>query len=89
MGTSFLLAVCDENVLGKRVTEGDLEIEVRESFYKDEKCDSRKIVQLSREATIINAVGKNVVNILIDEGLVDSEKVLKIRGLPMAQMVRL
>jgi len=84
-----LLAVCDENVLGKSVSEGDLELEVKESFYKDEKCDSRKILRLSREATIINAVGKNIVGILIDEGFVDSKMVLKIQGLPMAQMVRI
>lgn len=84
-----MLAVCDEDVLGKSVSEGSLEFKVSESFYKDEKCGSRKIVWLSREATIINAVGKNIVNILIGEGFVDAKSILKIQGLPMAQMIKL
>lgn len=76
-------------MLGKKVSEGSLELEVRESFYRDEKCGSRKIVWLSREATIINAVGKNIINVLIDEGLIDKKKILKIRGVPMAQMIKI
>ncbi len=88
-GKDTLLAVCDADVLGKQVVDGKLELEVSESFFKDEKCGSRKIVWLSREATIINAIGKNIVDVLIEEGFVDPDHVLKIRGLPMAQMVKI
>jgi len=88
-GKDFLLAICDEDLVGKTIRQGDIEFEVKEMFYRDEKCGSRKIRWLSREATIINAVGAEIIKILIDEELIDGDRVLEIQGVPIAQMVRM
>lgn len=84
-----LLAVCDADIVGRVLDKDGLDIEIKENFYSDEKCGSRKIMWLSREATIINAVGRNIVDLLIKEGLVDGNNVLKVKGVPMAQMVKI
>jgi len=88
-GSNFLLAICDEDIVGKTIKQGDIEFKITETFYKDEKCSSGKIKSLSREATIINAVGKNIIKLLIEEGLIDNERILEVEGVPIAQMMRM
>jgi len=46
-------------------------------------------VELMKESTIVNMVGPNIVNKAIEKGLVHPEAVLKISGVPHAQIVKI
>ena len=81
-----LLSICDLGILGKTFSSGGLEIEVGE-FYQGEKCDERKALGLAKRATIINAVGKRIVELLIKKKLVDRGSVMEIGGVLHAQVV--
>ncbi|MDV3104332.1 MULTISPECIES: DUF424 domain-containing protein [Thermococcus] len=84
-----LLAACDEELLGKTFREGKLKLEVRERFYKGELMDEDALESLLGEATIANLTGERCVSKAIELGYVDPERVLRIEGIPHAQMAKL
>jgi len=85
-GGERLLAVCDESVLGKTFTGGDIEITVSD-FYRGKKCGEKEILRIAKQSTIINAVGNKITGLLIKNRLVDESSVLNIGGVPHAQVV--
>lgn len=54
-----LVAVCDEDIVGKTFREKDLKIEVKEEFYGKESYDEEEVKRALRQATIANITGKN------------------------------
>lgn len=82
----LLLAVCDADILGKTFGSDDIEITVSD-FYKGRECNDKEILRLARKATIINAIGNNIVDLLIKNRLVEVSNVLKIGNVMHAQVV--
>jgi hypothetical protein len=48
-----------------------------------------EVIELMKESTIVNMVGHKVVKKAIEKGLVHPEAVLKISGVPHAQIVKM
>jgi hypothetical protein len=84
-----LVSVCDEELLGKTLVEGELEFNVNPEFYGGELVDTKTCVKYLQNATVANMVGKNTVNAAIKAGLVHETAVLYIEGEPHAQWVKL
>lgn len=87
VGGEIVVAVCDSELVGRVFREGDLKIEVKESFYGDKDVDEEEVKRALRIATIANITGKRAVKLAIDMGLIDKENVLKIGECWHAQMV--
>ncbi len=85
----MLLAACDEELLGETLKDGKIVFKVKEEFYKGPKMPVKDAVELMKESTIVNMVGPNIVNKAIEKGLVHPEAVLKISGVPHAQIVKI
>jgi len=84
-----LLAACDEELLGKTFREGELKLEVKERFYRGELVEEDKLEELLEEATIANLTGERCVSKAIELGYVNPERVLRIQGVPHAQMAKM
>ncbi len=82
-----LVAVCDSDIVGKTFREGDIKIEVKESFYGDRDVGEEEVKRALRMATIANITGRRAVELAIRMGIVDRENVLKIGECWHAQMV--
>ena len=85
----MLLATCDAELLGKILREGKVVFEVREEFYKGLKMTVEEVIDLMRQSTIVNMVGHCVVEKAIENGLIHPDAVLKISGVPHAQIVKM
>lgn len=85
-GDNILLAICDYKILDKTFESGQVAITVSE-FYKGRKCTHKQVSTLAKKATIINAVGNEIVKLLIDKNIVDDSNVLKIGGILHAQVI--
>ncbi|MCD6368123.1 MAG: DUF424 family protein [Candidatus Aenigmarchaeota archaeon] len=85
----LLVAICDEELLGKSFPFGDVTFVVKKDFYGGESCDQKDVLRIIENATIINAVGKNIVKLLISNGFIDEDKVLEIGEVLHAQMVKI
>ncbi len=82
-----LLAVSDHSLLGKKFEEDELSLEVNEGFYHENSCDEKGIVDVIKDATIVNAVGEGIVSLMVREKIIDESNVLRIGGVPHAQIV--
>jgi len=87
-GSDILVSACDEDLLGKRFKQGKFQINVSKDFYGGELVDEEELKDKLRIATIANLVGEVCVNCAIKLGLVDESNVLRVKGVPHAQMVR-
>ena len=85
----MLLAVCDCELLGKTLREGKIVFHIKEEFYNGRKASVEEAMGMIDNSTIVNLVGKCCVEKAIAEGYVHPEAVLKIEGIPHAQIVKL
>ena len=83
-----LVALCDREVMGKTFREGDLSIRVSERFYQGSLVDLDECDPYLREATIANFVGEDSVSKAVEMGLVEEGNIIRIQGIPHAQMIR-
>lgn len=88
-GNDILIGACDKELIGKKFEEGKLQILVSKEFYGGRIISIQSLIQYLKEATIANLVGKNTVDCAIKIGLIDPDCVLKIQGIPHAQMVKM
>lgn len=84
-----LVALCDEAIIGRTFREGELKIEVTRRFYGGTLLDVDDCDPYLEEATIANFVGENSVSKGIQLGLVKEGNVIRIAGVPHAQMVKM
>ncbi len=84
-----LLAICDADVLGKTLREGKMVFRVSEEFYKGSLVSLEEALDLIQKSTIVNMVGKKIVETALENGLVHPEGVLEIEGVPHAQIMKL
>jgi hypothetical protein len=88
-GNNVLLAICDTEILGKTLREGKIVFNVKEEFYKGARVAIEEAIDMITNSTIVNMVGKNIVQKAIEKGYVHPEAVLNIEGVPHAQIVKI
>jgi len=88
-GKDVLIGACDENLIGKKFVDGKFQIDVSREFYGGQRVNVEVFKKYLKDATIANLVGKKTVNCAIKMDLVDPKCILRIKGVPHAQMVRM
>ncbi len=88
-GQYVVLAACDCELLGTVLKDGKIVFEVREDFYKGQRVTVEEAVELCKQSTIVNLVGQCIVDEAIKEGLIHPEAILKINGIPHAQIIKM
>ncbi len=88
-GDEVLLAACDKEVLGRTLQEGDINLEVKESFYAGQKIEIERLKKEFKKSTIANLVGEEVVDAAIESGFGREEDVMLIEDVPHLQIARL
>ena len=83
-----LVVVCDPELIGKKFEQGELRLEIKESFYQGTEASVKECIATLREATIANLVG-SIVGHATKAGIIESANVLRIKNVPHAQLVRL
>lgn len=83
-----LVIVCDGELLGKKIKDGNFKLDVKESFYGGKETSVEKCLEALRSATVANMLG-SIVEHAIESGLVERCNVLEIGGVKHAQLVRL
>jgi len=88
-GGRLLIAICDKDLIDKKFSEGNMQLDLSSTFYKGEEVEEEKLQEMIKKAFMINAVGKKAVGFLEKEGLIDKENIIKIKGIPHAQYMLL
>ncbi|MGD0996623.1 MAG: DUF424 family protein [Candidatus Bathyarchaeia archaeon] len=87
-GRNVLLAVCDCELLGRTLREGKIVFHIKDEFYNGRKASVEEAMGMIDNSTIVNLVGKCCVEKAIAEGYVHPDAVIKIEGIPHAQIVK-
>lgn len=83
----YIIAICDEEILGQRFEEGELQIHITESFYKGELVSLEEGLRALEQATIANIVGERIVEGALKAQLIHENGILRIQNVPHAQLV--
>jgi len=83
-----LLACCSQEHLGKTFEEGNIHFQAKESFYKGKKFAEKDLVLALKKADNINLFGEKPVAIALRQGYLKPENIIKIQGVPHAQIYK-
>jgi hypothetical protein len=88
-GNDLLIGACDEKLLGKKFEDGKFQIDVKKDFYDGKRVSTDVLKKYLEDATIANLVGKETIKCAIELGIIDTNCIIRIKGVPHAQMVRM
>ena len=85
----LLVAVCDADLIGKTLKDGDLDVNISTHFYKGEPASVDAVLKAIKAAFSGNFFGKEAIKVAVKAGVISREGVKKIAGIPHAQFVRM
>ncbi len=83
----IVLAVCDENTLGKTFSDGRISITVNPAFYQGKLVTIPTALQMISESPNTNLTGKEIVRAALKAKLLKKSAILKIGSTAHAQRI--
>ncbi len=77
-----MLNICDVELLGKQISQDELNIKISESYYGEKLVDKEQAKSLLQNSSIINMVGKNTVSLSIELGIGSESGIKTISDIP-------
>ncbi|MGY5147165.1 MAG: DUF424 domain-containing protein [Candidatus Nitrosopumilus sp. bin_7KS] len=72
-----MLNICDAELLGKKIIEGDLTMHISENYYGERFIEKDEAESLLKNSSIINMAGKETISLALKLGI-GSENAVKI-----------
>lgn len=82
-------ALCDDDLLDKRLKHGGTEVKVSKDFYGGAVVDEKAAVNIMGKVTVGNVIGERIVGLAKKSGFITDENVISIDGVPHAQFINL
>ena len=83
-----VIAICDSDLIGKKFEKDNLQLDLKESFYKGEEKTKQEIIsimrEMSREDSTFNIVGEESINCALEAGIISKDGIKKIQEVPFA-----
>ncbi len=79
-----VIAICDEDCLGKTLKNEKMKYSINETFFKDKLISLEDAIRILRNSNNFNVVGKSIVNALINENIIINEGMTIIDNVPVA-----
>jgi len=76
----MMVNVCDEDLLGRRLSDGELSVDINPDYFSGEVVDLETAVEYINEAAIVNMVGNAIVDEVLTRGLAHPGAVRRIGG---------
>ncbi len=77
-----ILNICDADLLGKKITEKELEVHISKSYYGEKIVEKEEAKTLLKNSLIINMVGKEIVSLSTSLGIGSEDGIKEIDGIP-------
>lgn len=86
-----VVAICDENILGKKFSEGIKQLNVTESFFKGEVHSKEETLSIMRyefkSSSTFNIVGKESIQTAIEAGIIAKDEFSKVKNIPFTLII--
>lgn len=80
-----IIAVCDKTLIGQKLEENGKQLDITGDFYKGEEKSIEEIGDLIRNSDAVNLVGEEAIKLGLEEGVIEQENIITIKGVPHAQ----
>ena len=77
-----MLNICDSELLGKKITQDELNMNISENYYGGKLVEKEEAKSLLKNSSIINMVGKESVSLSIELGIGSENGIKTISGIP-------
>ena len=81
-----VVAICDEDLVGKTLEDTKHYMKITEHFYKGEKKEEKAVLDVLKDAENINFMGREAVELGLKAKKIAPEQVKIIAGVPHAQV---
>jgi len=79
---TVLANICDEELIGRTVMEGKLQVHISKEFYYGEVVDKGEALRLIRSSSIVNLAGRRSVSLAVDNEIGAREAIREIADVP-------
>tara|TARA_Y100000310_G_scaffold319891_1_gene375703 strand:- start:3053 stop:3346 length:294 start_codon:yes stop_codon:yes gene_type:complete len=86
---SEVVAVCDKSLLGRKISNKNMELNISESFYKGELKEKEEVIKILKEASNANLVGEESISCGIEAEIISEDSVVSVGGIKHAQFYSL
>lgn len=83
----IVLAICDESLLGKKIEENNLILDLSSNYYKGDKKSDQDLLELIKEAYILNLVGEKSTEFALKNNFINKNNIKKINKIPFAECI--
>ena len=88
-GDRTVVAICDKELIGKKLKDKNISIEITERFYKGELKSEQEVCKIFQEATNMNIIGKKAIELALKQGIIAKDSIKTIKNIPHAQIYEL
>jgi uncharacterized protein len=85
---TILVNICDEELVGKTVSEGQLKVHLSSEFYSGEVVGKGEALRLIRTCSIVNLAGSRSVSLAVDNKVGAPEAVREIEEVPFLMIYK-
>jgi uncharacterized protein len=75
---TILLNICDEELIGKTVKGGKVEMEISKEYFGGDLVNEDEAINLVRTSSIVNLAGTRIVEKVLDQKLASERAVKKV-----------
>ncbi len=87
----IVVAVCDKDLYGKILTEGEKSLDLTTSFFNGETINDQELKEIlisyAREDATFNIIGEKSVTIAKEAKIIEEDEVSEIIGVPFAMIL--
>lgn len=85
---TILVNICDEELVGRTVTEGKLSVHLSKEFYSGEVVNRGEALRLIRTCSIVNLAGSRSVSLAVDNRVGSPEAIREIEEVPFLMIYK-
>ncbi|MDG6989797.1 MAG: DUF424 domain-containing protein [Nitrososphaerota archaeon] len=85
---TILVNMCDEELVGRTVTEGALKVHLSNEFYSGEVVDKGEALRLIRTCSIVNLAGQRSVALAVENKMGAPEAIREIERIPFLMIYK-
>ncbi|MCS5527909.1 MAG: DUF424 domain-containing protein [Nitrosopumilus sp.] len=79
---NIMINMCDAELMGKDIVDGELKININENYYGKQLVDKSEAISLLKSASIMNLVGNETISLATDLGIGSESGVKIISNVP-------
>ncbi|HYO05556.1 MAG TPA: DUF424 family protein [Phototrophicaceae bacterium] len=83
-----MINICDLNLIGKEINQGDFNISISKDYFYSEEITKEDAIKVLKSSSIINLVGKDIVELALSLNLAKKNSVKIIENVPFLMIFK-